>query len=138
VLRGDDKLQSLRDFGPFDVILDPVGGDYAVLNLELLARDGRWLNIGLMGGRKAELDLALLLGKRIQLIGSTLRNRDDQFKADLMRDLLQHLWPLFAEGRLKPQVARSFAVERAQEAFTALASNQINGKLVLVIDPALT
>ncbi|TWC38522.1 putative PIG3 family NAD(P)H quinone oxidoreductase [Pseudomonas sp. SJZ079] len=138
VLRGDDKLHSLRDFGPFDVILDPVGGDYAALNLELLARDGRWLNIGLMGGRKAELDLALLLGKRIQLIGSTLRNRDDQFKADLMRDLLQHLWPLFAEGRLKPQLARSFAIEDAQEAFTALASNKVNGKLVLVIDPTLT
>jgi putative PIG3 family NAD(P)H quinone oxidoreductase len=138
VLRGGDELHSLRDFGPFDVILDPVGGDYAALNLELLARDGRWLNIGLMGGRKAELDLALLLGKRIQLIGSTLRNRDDQFKADLMHDLLQHLWPLFAEGRLKPQLARSFAIEDAQEAFTALASNQINGKLVLLVDDSLS
>ena len=87
---------------PFDVILDPVGGNYAALNLELLARDGRWVNIGLMGGRQAELDMALVLGKRIQLIGSTLRNRDDAFKADLLRDLGQHAWPLFGEGRLKP------------------------------------
>ncbi|SEJ81461.1 NADPH:quinone reductase [Ectopseudomonas oleovorans] len=54
-LRGED-LQALRDFGPFDVILDPVGGQYAALNLELLARDGRWINIGLMGGREATLD----------------------------------------------------------------------------------
>ena len=138
VLRGDDNLQALRDFAPFDVILDPVGGNYAALNLELLALDGRWVNIGLMGGRKAELDLGLLLGKRIQLIGSTLRSRDDQFKADLLRDLQQQVWPLFAEGRLKPQLERSFPIGGAQTAFAELASNRVNGKLVLVIDPTLT
>lgn len=132
-LRGED-LQSLRDFGPFDVILDPVGGQYAQLNLELLARDGRWINIGLMGGREATLDLAQVLGKRIQLIGSTLRNRDDQFKADLLRDLQQHVWPLFAEGRLKPQLERSFAIKDSEAAFETLAGNQVAGKLVLLID----
>lgn len=137
VLRGDGNLQALRDFGPFDVILDPVGGDYAALNLELLARDGRWVNIGLMGGRKAELDLALLLGKRIQLSGSTLRNRDEQFKADLLRDLRQQVWPLFAEGRLKPQLERGYPVKDAEAAFAELASNRVNGKLVLVIDDSL-
>src|SRR5690606_29072786 len=66
-LRGEG-LESLRDFGPFDVILDPVGANYAEINLQLLARDGRWVNIGLMGGSKAQLDMALVLGKRIQLI----------------------------------------------------------------------
>ncbi|MCY1292841.1 Phthiocerol/phenolphthiocerol synthesis polyketide synthase type I PpsC [compost metagenome] len=136
VLRGED-LQSLRDFGPFDVILDPVGGNYAALNLELLARDGRWVNIGLMGGRKAELDMALLLGKRLQLIGSTLRTRDDAFKADLLGALQQHVWPLFAEGRLSPQLERTFPVEDAEAAFAELAANTVAGKLVLVIDPAL-
>ncbi|NQD96289.1 NAD(P)H-quinone oxidoreductase, partial [Pseudomonas sp. CrR25] len=137
VLRNDGNLQALRDFGPFDAILDPVGGDYAELNLELLARDGRWVNIGLMGGRQAKLDLALLLGKRIQLIGSTLRNRDEQFKADLLRDLQQQVWPLFAQGRLKPQLERAVPGKDAELAFAALASNQVNGKLVLVIDESL-
>lgn len=137
VLRGDGNLQALRDFGPFDVILDPVGGEYAALNLELLARDGRWVNIGLMGGRQAELDLALLLGKRIQLIGSTLRNRDDQFKADLLRDLRQQVWPLFTEGRLKAQLQGSYPVKDAEVAFAELASNRVNGKLVLLIDESL-
>ena len=135
-LRGED-LQALRDFGPFDVILDPVGGQYAALNLELLARDGRWINIGLMGGREATLDLAQVLGKRIQLIGSTLRNRDDQFKADLLRDLQQQVWPLFGEGRLKPQLERSFAIEDSEAAFETLAANQVAGKLALLIDPSL-
>ncbi|MBU0882395.1 MAG: NAD(P)H-quinone oxidoreductase [Gammaproteobacteria bacterium] len=137
VLRGEQQLQALRDFAPFDVILDPVGGSYAALNLGLLAQDGRWVNIGLLGGRQAELDLGLLLGKRIQLIGSTLRNRDEQFKADLLRDVQQFVWPLFAEGRLSPQLQQAYALKDAEAAFASLASNQVSGKLVLVIDPIL-
>ncbi len=137
VLRTDD-LESLRDFGPFDVILDPVGGNYSALNLKLMALDGRWVLIGLMGGREAKLDLAQVLGKRVQLLGSTLRSRDDQFKADLLSDLGQQVWPLFAEGRLSPQLAKAFAVKDAEAAFAELASNTVVGKLVLVIDESLS
>jgi putative PIG3 family NAD(P)H quinone oxidoreductase len=137
VVRTDD-LESLRDFGPFDVILDPVGGNYSALNLKLIALDGRWVLIGLMGGREAKLDLAQVLGKRVQLLGSTLRSRDDQFKADLLSDLGQHVWPLFAEGRLRPQLAKAFAVKDAEAAFAELASNTVAGKLVLVIDDSLS
>ena len=137
VIRSDD-LESLRDFGPFDVILDPVGGNYAALNLKLTALDGRWVLIGLMGGREAKLDLAQVLGKRVQLLGSTLRSRDDQFKADLLSDLGQHVWPLFAEGRLSPQLAKTFPVKDAEAAFAELASNTVAGKVVLVIDDSLS
>jgi len=137
VLRTDD-LESLRDFGPFNVILDPVGGNYSALNLKLMALDGRWVLIGLMGGREAKLDLAQVLAKRVQLLGSTLRSRDDQFKADLLSDLGQQVWPLFAEGRLSPQLAKAFAVKDAEAAFAELASNTVAGKLVLVIDESLS
>ncbi|MBU3057846.1 NAD(P)H-quinone oxidoreductase [Pseudomonas indica] len=133
----DENLDDLRDFGPFDMILDPVGGNYAALNLDLLARDGRWVNIGLMGGRKAELDLALLLGKRVQLIGSTLRNRDDQYKAELIGELRRNVWPLFDEGRLQPRLEKRFPAKDADAAFDALASNRIAGKVVLVLDETL-
>nr|WP_306274465.1 zinc-binding dehydrogenase [Pseudomonas siliginis] len=133
-----DEIESLRDFGPFDVILDPVGGNYAALNLKLMALDGRWVLIGLMGGREAKLDLAQVLAKRVQLLGSTLRSRSDQFKADLLSDLGQHVWPLFAEGRLRPQLARAFAVKDAEAAFAELASNTVAGKLVLVINEGLS
>lgn len=132
-----DGIEGLRDFGPFDVILDPVGGNYAALDLKLLALDGRWVLIGLMGGREAQLDLAQVLGKRVQLLGSTLRSRSDQFKADLFSDLSQHVWQLFTEGRLSPQLAKTFPIKDAEAAFEALASNQISGKLVLVIDETL-
>jgi putative PIG3 family NAD(P)H quinone oxidoreductase len=137
VVRNED-LESLRDLGPFDVILDPVGGNYAALNLKLLAQDGRWVLIGLMGGREAKLDLAQVLAKRVQLLGSTLRSRDDQFKADLFSDLRLHVWPLFAEGRLRPQLARTFAITDAEAAFAELASNTVAGKVVLVIDESLS
>ncbi|WP_454867831.1 zinc-binding dehydrogenase [Pseudomonas farris] len=136
VVRNGD-LDSLNDLAPFDVILDPVGGNYAALNLKLLARDGRWVLIGLMGGREAQLDLAQVLAKRVQLLGSTLRSRDEQFKADLFSDLGQHVWPLFAEGRLSPQLARTFAIKDAEAAFAELATNKVSGKLVLVIDESL-
>ncbi|KHA71008.1 NAD(P)H-quinone oxidoreductase [Pseudomonas chlororaphis] len=137
VVRTDD-LESLRDFGPFNVILDPVGGNYSALNLKLMALDGRWVLIGLMGGREAKLDLAQVLAKRVQLLGSTLRSRDDQFKADLLSDLGQQVWPLFAEGRLSPQLAKAFAVKDAEAAFAELASNKVSGKLVLVVDDSLS
>ncbi|MBF8781273.1 NAD(P)H-quinone oxidoreductase [Pseudomonas fulva] len=136
VIRGED-LESLQAHGPFDVILDPVGASYVSLNLRLLARDGRWVMIGLMGGRKSEIDLAQVLAKRLQLTGSTLRNRDDEFKAELLRELGQQVWPLFGEGRLKPQLARAYRAEQAQAAYDELASNKVNGKLVLVVDPSL-
>ena len=131
------NLDDLKQLGPFDVILDPVGASYASLNLQLLARDGRWVIIGLMGGRKVELDLALVLGKRLEITGSTLRNRADGFKAELLRELRQQVWPLFSEGRLSPQLVDTYSVEFAEAAYAELASNQVSGKLVLVIDPAL-
>lgn len=132
-----DGLEGLNDLGPFDVILDPVGANYAGLNLKVLARDGRWVLIGLMGGRDAKVDLAQVLAKRVQVIGSTLRNRDDQFKADLFTDLHQQVWPLFAEGRLSPQLAKTYPITDAEAAFAELAGNQVSGKLVLVIDESL-
>lgn len=129
----DDSIEGLQDFAPFDVILDPVGASYAQLNLKMLAMEGRWVNIGLMGGRRAELDLAQLLGKRIQLIGSTLRSRTDAFKGELMAQLGEKVWPLFADGTLKAQADEVFSWSDAEAAFERLASNQVNGKVVLQI-----
>lgn len=136
VLRGD-SLEALRDFGPFDMILDPVGAKYAALNTQLLATGGRWVIIGLMGGRKAEMDLAALLAKRIQLVSSTLRSRNADDKAELLADMHRRIWPLFADKTLSPRLERSFPIRDVEAAFAALASNQVSGKAVLVIDDSL-
>ncbi|MDY0249909.1 MAG: NAD(P)H-quinone oxidoreductase [Pseudomonas sp.] len=132
VVRGD-SIEGLLDFAPFDVVLDPVGASYAALNLKMLALDGRWVNIGLMGGRRAELDLAQLLSKRIQLIGSTLRSRSDAFKGTLIAQLTEKVWPLFTSGVLQAQAEEVFVWADAEAAFARLASNQVNGKVVLQI-----
>ncbi|MDX2352600.1 NAD(P)H-quinone oxidoreductase [Stutzerimonas xanthomarina] len=136
VLR-DESLEALRDFGPFNLILDPVGAKYVALNTQLLATDGRWVMIGLMGGRKAEVDLGMLLAKRIQLIGSTLRSRGADDKADLLADMRQRIWPLFANQKLSPRLERSFPVRDVDVAFAALASNRICGKVALIVDDRL-
>ncbi|MHB0820788.1 NAD(P)H-quinone oxidoreductase [Stutzerimonas stutzeri] len=136
VLRGE-TLEALRDFAPFDLILDPVGAKYAALNLQLLGRDARWVMIGLMGGRKGELDFGALLAKRIQLIGSTLRSRDADDKAGLMAELKDKVWPLLASGQLSPRLERTFPIGDVEAAFELLASNSVSGKLALVIDPGL-
>ena len=130
-------LDSLRDFGPFDVVLDPVGASYAALNAELLAVDGRWVLIGLMGGREATVDLAKVLRKRIQLTGSVLRTRSADFKAELLESLHQAVWPLFEDRRLSPRLERTFPIDEAETAFQTLGSNAVNGKIALVIDPSL-
>lgn len=129
-----DGIAAMKDFGPFDVVLDPVGARYAPDHLDLLARDGRWVLIGLMGGREATLDLAKILGKRLQLTGSTLRTRSADFKAGLLSRMEERLWPLFASGQLQPLVAKTYSFDQAEEAMAELSRDQVVGKIVLVDD----
>lgn len=130
VVRGDN-VAALADWAPFDVLLDPVGAAYAELNTRLLALDGRWVLIGLMGGRKVELDLAQLLAKRIHLLGSTLRSRSAEDKAELVSALRSEVWPLFASGQCLPCVAEVIPMADAERAFALLESNQVQGKVLL-------
>lgn len=125
-------IMALQPEGPFNVVLDPVGGTYAEHHLDLIALDGRWVVIGLMGGREAKLDLGKMLVKRIQLTGSTLRTRSDDYKAELLGRMEERLWPLFAKGELKPMVAKTFNFEQADAAFAELAEDKIVGKVILV------
>ena len=62
---------------------------------------------------------------------------EDFQQADLLSDLGQHVWPLFSEGRLSPQLARTFPIADAETAFAELATNQVSGKVVLIVDPSL-
>ncbi|MFD1260115.1 NAD(P)H-quinone oxidoreductase [Entomomonas asaccharolytica] len=129
-----ENLEAINKQAPFDVILDPVGANYTALNTDLLNIDGRWVIIAMMGGHKTEINLAKLLAKRIQMTGSTLRSRNDDFKAALIKQLTEKVWPLFETNQLSHNLAKTFAIEQADQAFEALASNQINGKIALTIN----
>lgn len=116
-----------------DMVLDMVGGDYLNRNLQVLNRDGRIVYLAMLAGRFADrLDLGLLLGKRAQIIGSTLRNRDDDYKARLIADFQQRFLPLFTDRRLQPVIDTVYRAEEVGEAHQRLQANQSIGKCVCV------
>ena len=116
-----------------DVILDPVGGSYLADNLKCLNADGRLVVIGLLGGSRAELPLGLMMGKRLRVIGSTLRARTVAAKATVMDALKTRVWPLLEDGSIKPIIEQELAIGDAAEAHELIAGNQTFGKVVLTI-----
>jgi len=116
-----------------DVILDIIGGEYLPRNLEALAMNGRLVQIGLIGGSRASLDLRPVLQKRLTITGSTLRARTPTEKGAIARDLEARVWPLLAQGSVTPIVDAQFPLERAADAHRALEAGEIFGKAVLVI-----
>ena len=117
-----------------DMILDPVGAEYLASNIELLSQNGRLVFIGLMGGARAEINLAVLLGKRLKLIGSTLRSRSISEKAQVMDALSNWVWPHLEDGRIKPIIEAVIPIEKAQDAHDLIESNDTFGKVVLSVD----
>ena len=114
-----------------DVILDIIGGDYLMRNVESLAMNGRLVQIGLIGGAKAELNLAPILQKRLTLTGSTLRPRTPAEKGAIARALEAQVWPLLAAGTVGPIVDAVIPLREAAEAHRRLESGTVIGKLVL-------
>lgn len=116
-----------------DVILDPVGGPYLARNIQALRRFGRLVNIGLLGGTQGELDMGQLMGKRLRVIGSTLRARPLAEKVALTRRFEQEIWPRLTCGDLKPVVDRVFPITEAQAAHDYVRENRNVGKVILEV-----
>ncbi|MCY0903185.1 MAG: NAD(P)H-quinone oxidoreductase [Firmicutes bacterium] len=116
------------------LIFDFVGAPYLDQNLRCLATDGRLIIIGTMGGRMAEqLDLGLLLSRRLQVIGTALRSRTLLQKTALTREFADFALPLFAGGELRPIVDKVFALEDVRAAHAYMESNGNIGKIVLQV-----
>lgn len=114
-----------------DVILDLVGGAYLAGNLRALAPRGRMAVVGLVAGRRAELDLGLLLSKRLTLIGTVLRSRSLEEKVAVAESFGETWLPLFDEGRLRPLIDSVFSFAEVGAAHEYVESNQNFGKVVL-------
>jgi putative PIG3 family NAD(P)H quinone oxidoreductase len=129
-------LEAVQAWAPdgVDLILDPVGANYFGDNLKALARDGAAVHIGLLSGREAEVNLGLVLVKRLRILGSTLRARPSAYKTELMQALKTELWPRFGSGEITPVVHRTFPIAQAGEAHELLRSNTTVGALVLTVD----
>ncbi|MFC5381107.1 NAD(P)H-quinone oxidoreductase [Aquipuribacter nitratireducens] len=132
--RSDDLAAVLREVtagAGVDVVLDPVGARYLGLHLEVLAPEGRLVVIGLMGGTTAELDMATLMRRRLTVHGSTLRARPWREKAEICAEVVRDVWPLVADGRVRPVVDRVLPLERAAEAHRVLEAGEHVGKVLL-------
>ena len=119
-----------------DLILDPVGGAYLNQNLDLLEENGRLINIGLLGGSAAELNLGAVLGKSLRIIGTRLRSRPLAQKIKITRLFADRFWPLLESGRLQPVVDTVFSIAESQAAHDYVRQNRNTGKVILEIASA--
>ena len=118
--------------GGADVILDMVGGAYTPKNLIVLNPRGRLVQIATLGGIKAEVDLGLVMRKRLTMTGSTLRPRDGDDKARLAQGVEQTVWPWIEAGRFQPIVDSTFPLADAAKAHARMESGEHLGKIVLI------
>jgi NADPH2:quinone reductase len=114
-----------------DVILDMVAGSYVAREVECLAEDGRLVIIAVQGGVKAEFNAGLVLRKRLQVTGSTLRPRPVAFKAAIADALRAKVWPLLESGKVKPILHSTFPAAQAAASHALMETNQHIGKIVL-------
>jgi putative PIG3 family NAD(P)H quinone oxidoreductase len=116
-----------------DVILDNMGASYLMRNVDALATEGRLLVIGLMGGTKGEIDLNQLMTKRGALISTRLRPRPVQEKAAICAAVVEHVWPLVADARIRPVVNTSLPLAEAGRAHALMMSGEASGKILLTV-----
>jgi putative PIG3 family NAD(P)H quinone oxidoreductase len=119
-----------------DVILDIVGAAYLEKNLAALTPDGRLVVIGLQGGRRAELDLGLLVGKRVTVAGTTLRARPVDQKAAIVSGVRREVWPMIEKGLIRPVIDKRMPVQETAEAHERVAASEHLGKVVLTVGAA--
>ena len=126
-----DGVLGHTDGDGVDVILDLVGAAYLAENVRCLARGGRLILVGLVGGRRAELDLAALLPKQATISAMTVRGLTATEKGELVASFTEWGLSRLSDGRLTPIVEQEFPLADAAEAHRLLESNGVVGKVVL-------
>ncbi|WP_446532521.1 NAD(P)H-quinone oxidoreductase [Qipengyuania flavescens] len=128
-----EKAKTFTDGKGVDVVLDMVSGEYVARNIDCLAEDGRHVTIAVLGGLKAEINMATVMRKRLVLTGSTLRPRSDEFKALLADEIYNHAWPLFEDGTIRPVMDQTFPLAEAGAAHARMEGGDHIGKIVLAV-----
>jgi NADPH:quinone reductase-like Zn-dependent oxidoreductase len=117
-----------------NVVLDLVGSAYLKANLLSLAPKGRLIFVGTTSGNKAEIDYSIVMGKRLRIMGTSLRTRSAEEKATATRLFAEQVVPLLATGAVRPVIDRVYKLEEVREAHQRIESNESFGKVVLTID----
>jgi NADPH2:quinone reductase len=130
------RVHEATDGAGANVILDIIGAKYLDRNLDALALDGRLIVIGMQGGVMGELNLGKLVGKRAGVIGTTLRGRPTtgpNSKSEVVAAVQNHVWPMIADGRVRPVIGARLPIQQAAEAHRLLSSGEVTGKVVLTV-----
>jgi NADPH2:quinone reductase len=125
-------VKAATDGRGVDVILDMVGGDYIGRQLKALADDGRLVGIAATGGAQANVDLMEIYRRRLTLTGSALRSLAPRRKGEIVASVEENVWPLLANGSVKPVIYRKFPLAEAGQAHVLMESSAHIGKLLLV------
>lgn len=135
--RDEDFVARLREeTDGADVILDIMGASYLDRNIDALATDGQLVIIGMQGGLKGELNIGKLLAKRARVIGTTLRARPvtgPNSKTEIVQAVRTSVWPMIAEGRVRPIIGARMPIQQAGEAHRQLVGSKVTGKVVLTV-----
>jgi len=116
-----------------DVVLDNMGAKYLERNVSVLADQGRLVIIGLQGGAKAELNIGQLLAKRGAVIATALRSRSVESKTAICAAVVEHVWPLVADGTVRPMVHEALPLERVADAHRIVEGGSHTGKVLLTL-----
>jgi putative PIG3 family NAD(P)H quinone oxidoreductase len=133
----DFVARLLEETDGADVIFDIMGASYLDRNIDALANDGQLVIIGMQGGMKAELVIAKLLAKRARVIGTTLRGRPvsgPNSKSEIVAAVTASVWPMLADGRVRPIIGARMPIQRAGDAHQLLVSGKVSGKVVLTVE----
>jgi putative PIG3 family NAD(P)H quinone oxidoreductase len=131
-----ERVREATDGAGADVIFDIMGASYLDRNIDALAADGRLVIIGMQGGMKGELNIAKLLSKRAHVIGTTLRGRPStgpNSKSEVVAAVREAVWPMIADGRVRPVIGARLPIQKAAEAHRLLNAGEITGKIVLTV-----
>ncbi len=132
--REQDFAETLRNQGvEADVILDIMGAKYLDANVSVLATAGRLVIIGMQGGIKGELNIAALLTKRAAVMATSLRARPSAEKAAIVSAMVAQVWPLIADGTVRPIVHATYPLEDVRTAHQVLEDSSHTGKVLLTI-----
>ena len=128
-----EEVKSYTQGKGVNVLLDMIAGDYIKRNFTVMAVEGRIVMIAVQRGSKIKANILPIMLKRLTFTGSTLRARETAFKADITENLRTKVWPLIAQGKIKPVVSQVFALKDAAHAHAYLDTGNNMGKIVLKV-----
>ena len=132
--RKKENIAEILAKHPVDIAMDCVTGPGLGVYLKTLAHGGRWIVIATLGGTVSELDMLDFLKRGVKLIGSTLRSRTNEMKAEILAGLEKDLWKKFSSGEIKVFIHKTLPMTKAEEAHAILQRNENLGKVILMVE----